>query len=248
MTGVNKNNINGFSISFVLHAAAALALFYMSEINRDVLKEHGPQETISISLSSFEVPKETIAKKETPKPIEAPKPVEPKEVKKIVVKNESPKAVEHVQKNTKPKIEPKMQPQVQEVLAPKVVEAKKTQVPMQAKPKEIVPNLPEREAKASLQDLEAEFVKTNFNSLREKVLSNLKYPHLAKRMKQSGMVELLLVIDTKGKLIDISVHRSSGYKLLDKSAAQAASKLCAQSLPVPQTISKVMLPIYFALN
>ncbi|MDD2567426.1 MAG: energy transducer TonB, partial [Thiovulaceae bacterium] len=96
--------------------------------------------------------------------------------------------------------------------------------------------------------LEEEFVKTNFEIIRDMVLANLKYPNMAKRMGQTGIVELILVIDTSGKLLEVMLQKSSGYKLLDKSALQAATRLSEAILPNPQAVSRVVLPVAFALN
>ncbi|DAB28610.1 MAG: hypothetical protein A2513_02240 [Sulfurimonas sp. RIFOXYD12_FULL_33_39] len=239
MLVADKNSINGFSISFILHILVAYVLFYVLNNKMDFPKESSVKEMITISLGSFEELKEVVQKIEMPKPIV-----------QSIVKNDKPTIVKPIEKKTEQKIEQK----VQEIIQTKVVEAEKkvevTQetVGTKVEPKEEVANQVQQHVEPTPQVLEAEFVKTNFQSIRDMVLANLKYPNIARRMGQAGIVELLLVIDTKGKLVDISVYKSSGHKLLDNSAISAAGKLCAEALPIPQTISKVTLPIYFALN
>ena len=63
-----------------------------------------------------------------------------------------------------------------------------------------------------------------------------------------GCVEVTLIIDSNGKLLDVILEKSSGHEVLDKSAIKAAGELYAQALPIPQIISRVTLPINFALN
>lgn len=241
----DKNSINGFLISLIIHLLFAATLFYTLGNKTDFPRQSSIKETLTISLSGFEVPKEASQEIQTAKP-----------VVQNIVKNNKPATVKPVEK----KIEQKTEKKVQEIIQTKSAEegieevlnetkeaAKETAV-AKIEPKEEVANQLQQHIEPTPQALEAEFVKTNFQSIRDMVLENLKYPNIARRMGQSGVVEILLVVDTKGKLIDISVHKSSGHKLLDDSAISAASKLCAQSLPIPQTISKVTLPIYFTLN
>ena len=94
----------------------------------------------------------------------------------------------------------------------------------------------------------AEFEKTNFKSIRDAILKNLQYPNSAKRMKIQGSVEVTLVIDPNGKLIDIYLEKSSGYEILDNSAIKAATKLYLEALAIPQIVTKVTLPINFVID
>jgi|GEM_PF-937214 len=100
----------------------------------------------------------------------------------------------------------------------------------------------------SAASLEKEFVATNFEIIRALILENLKYPYMAKRMNQTGIVKLMLVINPHGKLINVSLEDSSGHKLLDKSALKAANYLAEMTLPVPKATSRIILPVTFALN
>ena len=244
MLAANKNSINGFSISFVLHVLAVYVLFYAAETKSDFVKESA-QKVISISLDSFEVPQKVVQKIEKPKPIE--KKVETPNkavVKKPIVEEKKPKIAE-------PK---KIEQKIEAVEAVKVAEAKplqddssqesfETQEKFEAKEEPVKKNVAQ-----SMEVLQKEYEKTNFQSIRDMVLANLKYPNNARRMGLHGTVELVLVIDTNGKLLEVILQKSSGHALLDKSALKSADKLCKKTLPAPQRISRVTLPIYFALN
>ncbi|PNV83435.1 MAG: hypothetical protein C0627_04860 [Sulfurimonas sp.] len=238
MLAANKNSINGFSISFVLHVLAVYALFYAAETKSDFVKESA-QKVISISLGSFEVPQEVVQKIEKPKPIEK-KAEAPKKavVKKPAVEKKKPKIAE-------PK---KIEQKIEAVEPVKVAEAKPLQDDSSQEKFEVKEEPVEKNVAQSVEVLQEEYEKTNFQSIRDMVLANLKYPNNARRMGLHGTVELVLVIDTNGKLLDVILQKSSGHALLDKSALKSADKLCKKTLPAPQRVSRVTLPIYFALN
>jgi len=176
-------------------------------------------------------------------------------VTKEPVEKETPKPVDEIAKAepvTEPLIEKAIEPQeAPQELAQKTPNTEPTEQKEEQKQEtlaEATPTETKTEAQPSAATLEQEFIETNFEVIRSMVLENLKYPRLAKRMQQTGIVELLLVIDEQGKLIDISLENSSGYKLLDKSALKAAEYLAEMTLPVPKSTSKILLPVAFALN
>jgi len=256
-----SNYKKGFLLSLALHSILLFAVAYESSTPT----KSTPQQSnkISISLSSF------APQKEMQKPQVAPAP--PKANREKIVKNEKPK---EQKKHTAPKkpqlakkqvevkktpIEPQkiqkeeqIQEQEQELVQSEPIQKeplKETQESTQkvadATP---TPELPKESQEPSAASLQEEFIAANFEVIRSMVLENLKYPHLAKRMRQTGIVELLLVINEQGKLIDISLEHSSGYKLLDKSALKAAEYLAEMTLPAPKNTSRILLPVAFALN
>ena len=237
--GHKNNNLKGFGISFGVHAAILAAILYTS--SQESVANAVQEKFVTISLSSFELPKpqETVQPKVQPKPKKVePKPEVKKEVPKPCPKPKKEQAQEVVQEQLS---EPEVIEEVQEVVQEEIVEQVEAIETAAAEPLETTP-MP------SAATLEEEFVKTNFEIIRDMVLANLKYPNMAKRMGQTGIVELILVIDTSGKLLDVMLQKSSGYKLLDKSAMQAATRLSQAILPNPQAVSRVVLPVAFALN
>ncbi len=237
--GHKNNNLKGFGISFGVHAAILAVILYSS--SQESVANAVQEKFVTISLSSFELPKpqETVQPKVQPKPKKVePKPEVKKEVPKPCPKPKKEQAQEVVQEQLS---EPEVIEEVQEVVQEEIVEQVEAIETAAAEPLETTP-MP------SAATLEEEFVKTNFEIIRDMVLANLKYPNMAKRMGQTGIVELILVIDTSGKLLDVMLQKSSGYKLLDKSALQAATRLSEAILPNPQAVSRVVLPVAFALN
>lgn len=250
-----SNYKKGFLLSLTLHSLLLLAILY--EKSNPLKPTPQQNNKISISLSSFTPPKEV------QKPQVAPAPPETKKEK--IVKNEKPKEKKADIAPKKPKlakkqVEVKKTPQepqeIQEEQIQELAQSEPTQEPLietQERPQEVADTTPTQELPKEPQEptpasLQEEFIATNFEIIRSMVLENLKYPRLAKRMQQSGIVELLLVIDKEGKLIDISLKNSSGYKLLDKSAIKAAQYLANMTLPAPKNTSSILLPVAFTLN
>jgi len=63
----------------------------------------------------------------------------------------------------------------------------------------------------------------SFNTLvLRNVYSHIRYPRAAVRRNIQGTLELDLLVDNEGGVLDISVARSSGHAMLDKSAVKAA--------------------------
>jgi len=51
-----------------------------------------------------------------------------------------------------------------------------------------------------------------------------KYPSAARALRLAGTVVLRVLIDERGRPVQVSVHRSSGHRVLDEAAQCAASE------------------------
>ncbi|MDN3515274.1 MAG: energy transducer TonB [Candidatus Brocadia sp.] len=77
-----------------------------------------------------------------------------------------------------------------------------------------------------------------------------EYPHLAKQMRQEGLVILRVEIDEKGMPVQVKIEQSSGYQLLDRAALKAVRQWRFQpelrgDLPVK---SRAAIPVRFRLD
>lgn len=249
----NKDTLIGFTLSVALHGVLLGAVLFSA--TQEKKETASAPKSVSISLSSLseviqETPKKKVCDKpkkkykkhkehkkvaHKPKPApkkvikEAPIPVEKEIVKKEIPEEKIEKVEELVEAKPLEELE-KIDEREQELLAAQELQKK------------------EQEAQERAQSLHEEFIKTNFEMIREKVLANLRYPSIAKRMGFEGVVHIMLVIDTSGKLLDVMLEKSSGHKLLDSSALKAANQLSQEILPNPKNISRVTLPVYFALK
>lgn len=170
-----------------------------------------------------------------PKPIE-PTPPEPvQEVKKV----EPVKPIEKVKPLPKPIVKKEVvnpEPIREEVTPPMPVQAVQPSIVQEAAP--ITPTSTSAEP----------YERTDFEIIRDKVLSRLIYPSTARRMGWNGVVHVALVIDTNGRLVSATIHESSGRGMLDDAALEAALKLKGDQLPKPKSLSTVILPIAFKLR
>lgn len=211
------------SVSMFLHVS--VIGFYFFVLQPKPL-EMIPSKTVVLEISNIE--------RVIPKPPE-PTPPEPvPEVKKV----EPIKPIEKVKPLPKPVVKKEVvnpEPIREEVVQP--VESIKPVVA----PQEVAPVTPTTTS-------EEPYERTDFEIIRDKVLSRLTYPSVARRMGWNGVVHVALVINPEGRLVSASIHQSSGRAQLDDAALEAALKLKGDQLPKPKSLSTVILPIAFKLK
>jgi periplasmic protein TonB len=247
----NRDTLIGFGFSVVLHGALLAAVIFSA--TQEKVQTASAPKSVTISLSSLsevvqEIPKKKVCDKpkkkhkkhkEHKKIAHKPKPSPKKVLKEAVIPVEK---TQEIVQETKEEVVEKTQEIAEIEPIEEINELEEAMIAAQELQKK------EQEAQELAQSLHEEFVKTNFEMIREKVLANLSYPRIAKRMGFEGVVHIMLVIDTSGKLLDVMLEKSSGHKLLDSSALKAANKLSEEILPNPKNISRVTLPVYFALK
>lgn len=219
-----NNEAKGLLFSLVLHSA--VIGFYLLFLYQKPL-EMMQSKTVVLEISNIE--------RVAPKPIE-PTPPEPvQEVKKV----EPVKPIEKVKPLPKPIVKKEVvnpEPIREEVTPPTPVQAVQPSIVQEAAP--ITPTSTSAEP----------YERTDFEIIRDKVLSRLIYPSTARRMGWNGVVHVALVIDTNGRLVSATIHESSGRGMLDDAALEAALKLKGDQLPKPKSLSTVILPIAFKLR
>lgn len=225
-----KNEAKGFLFSVLAHTVLIGGYFIF--LHSQSLTVMGSSKMIVMEMATLE---RSIAPKHVP-----PAPVPPEEVKIEPIKPiEKPKPV--IKKESVKPL-PK-----QEVIEP--IETTHEPIPSLLTPLESAPTRVQESVQVPAQSVQAEpFMKTDFEIIRDKVLSHLVYPSIAKRMNWNGVVHVALVIDSSGYLLNASIHQSSGRDILDNAALEAANKLKNQQLPKPQSTSTVILPIAFKLR
>ena len=236
-------------LSLFIHSSLVGAVIFFKEETKKVATVNQP---ISVDLSIVQIPKKNleqptkkIKKKEIVKKVIKPKTVKkilekkPKVVKKIIKPNNliAKKVVEKIVEKT---LETKELVTTNEkIVTPKKkvkVQPKKVKNPIQTT------NIHSKSIQRK------NFVETNFAIIRNKVLANLIYPHIAKKMGFQGTTTIELQIDSLGNLLHVKLTKSSGKKLLDKAAISAGLKLKNTKLPRPKNNTKVVLPIVFKIS
>lgn len=217
------------ALSLAIHTLVIGSVIYFSTQTTDVSKE---LTAIPMNIMTY-----TPALQEPIKPIEQPKP--------------KPKPTPPKPKpKPEPKPEPKkvIEPVVEEPIVEEVVAKEEMVEEIKEPPEPQEPLEPQKTEQEIQKEQEQEFIQTNFSVIRDMALKNLVYPRMAKKMLWSGIVEIKLVVDTNGKLLEASIHRSSGKEILDNAALKAALSLKGKALPKPQARSTLILPIAFNLK
>jgi len=221
----SPNEAKGLLFSLLLHSA--VIGFYLLFLHQKPL-EIMQSKTVVLEISNIE--------RVAPKPIEPTPPAPVQEVKKV----EPVKPIEKVKPLPKPIVKKEVvnpEPIREEVVTPPT--------PVEA----VQPSIVQETAPITPTSTSAEpYERTDFEIIRDKVLSRLIYPSTARRMGWNGVVHVALVIDINGRLVSATVHQSSGRAMLDDAALEAALKLKGDQLPKPKTLSTVILPIAFKLR
>jgi TonB family protein len=80
---------------------------------------------------------------------------------------------------------------------------------------------------------EAQYLRTNFDYIREIVMNNLSFPASAKKRRLSGRIEVSFTVGKDGRVEDIHLDSSSGHALLDMNVASASTS--KRTFPGPAT-------------
>ncbi len=227
MAWIKTNESKGIFFSLLMHSII-LGVVLLSDDK--LIKQADKEKMVSIDLVSYQPPKPKVIEKQEPKP--EPKKVEKPKPKPKPIKTKEPKHKPIVHKKQEPKPEPIKEPE-----------------PIKKEVKEIVKDIVKPEStQPNKQAQKQAFIKTNFAIIRDMVLSNLIYPNIAKRMGWTGVVEVKLTIDSKGKLLSYFIHKSSGKKHLDDAALNAVKAIISENLPKPKNTTTLILPISFQLR
>jgi protein TonB len=82
--------------------------------------------------------------------------------------------------------------------------------------------------------------------LREKLYKKKIYPAAARRRGQQGVVHVLIKLDKEGNLMELSVTRSSGHKVLDNAAISLVKKVLPFKHGAGRAIA-IEIPINYSL-
>ncbi len=86
----------------------------------------------------------------------------------------------------------------------------------------------------------------DFNYVRQRILRNLRFPEIARKMGLSGKIVVSFVLKTDGQVERITVVSSSGHKLLDNTVVSTIRRVAP--FPRPPVSAQLMLPIVFHLK
>ncbi|WP_257255544.1 energy transducer TonB [Endozoicomonas sp. SESOKO3] len=230
-------------ISISVHIAAAI-YHGQQEVQQTKVAQGSIKAPVSITFSSVQqAALEPEPVRETPEPVE--KKPEP-------IKKPKPKPKKNVVKIAEPEPQPE-KPEVKKEPEPEEVVEKKTEPPK----KEVEP---QEEPLAETQVVKTTTEKTEVEGLSNEPVfvsrpairksAPPRYPRIAQRRNQQGVVMLEVVVDIEGHAMNIKVLESSGFKLLDQSAIAAVEdwEFEPQKRNNRLVASRVHIPVAFQLN
>jgi periplasmic protein TonB len=90
------------------------------------------------------------------------------------------------------------------------------------------------------------YLREHFLYIKERILNQIVYPNLARRMGWHGRVLTSFVIHMDGTVSDIKILNSSGFKVLDENAVSTIQEV--SPFPKPPITAKIIIPISYRLR
>ncbi len=92
----------------------------------------------------------------------------------------------------------------------------------------------------------AAYLQEHFIYIREQILQHLAYPSLARRMGWRGQLTVSFVIGETGRVENLRILKSSGFKVLDDNVLQTIEQI--QPFPKPPVRAEIVIPIEYRLG
>ncbi|OED45027.1 hypothetical protein ACH42_06040 [Endozoicomonas sp. (ex Bugula neritina AB1)] len=217
--------------SIAVHTAVAYQLIHKVDNEQHTISMGSVKAPINMTFSTVTLPEPTPEPQPKPKPkIEQPpepEPIKPPKPKKDAVVIPDPIA----------EVEPEPEPEIEEDVTEDIPE----------------PPVEEQVVKSAVEETDFEGLNDEPVFISEPEIVNWvepRYPRIAQRRNQQGVVMLEVRVDINGKAMSIDILESSGFDALDKSAISAVRhwKFKAQKRNDTYVESLVHVPVAFQLN
>jgi protein TonB len=85
---------------------------------------------------------------------------------------------------------------------------------------------------------------------RRRIQAGLRYPPAARRRGLAGTAEIDVLVDARGRIERVEIHRSSTHAALDEAALDAVKRATPPPLPpgAPARPLRLRLPVVFELR
>jgi periplasmic protein TonB len=90
------------------------------------------------------------------------------------------------------------------------------------------------------------YLREHFSYIRDKILRNIHYPSLARRMGWQGRVLLSFIVNLDGTIKEAKIVQGSGFDVLDKNAVDTVRDTAP--FPKPPSEAKLVIPITYRLE
>lgn len=94
--------------------------------------------------------------------------------------------------------------------------------------------------------VEQRYLREQFTYIRERVMTRLVYPPLARRQGWTGLVKVSFTVCVDGTIEELQIVASSGRALLDQQALRAVQ--AAVPFPAPPVRASIILPVLFTVE
>lgn len=98
----------------------------------------------------------------------------------------------------------------------------------------------QQKSKSTGDDRRTEIIRSKIS----RMLLDIGYPPIARRMGMQGRVLIRILIQEDGRLKDVTLIRSSGYRLLDRAALDGVSRWSFD----PGSREEILVPVVFRLE
>lgn len=90
------------------------------------------------------------------------------------------------------------------------------------------------------------YLREHFAYIRDKILRNIRYPVMARRLGWQGRVLLSFVITLDGSIKEARVMQGSGFEVLDKNVLETVKDTAP--FPTPPVEARLVIPITYRLE
>lgn len=92
----------------------------------------------------------------------------------------------------------------------------------------------------------AQYVRSHFTSIRDRILKNLAYPQIARKMGWAGKVTVSFLIRVNGGVEKVMIVDGSGFTVLDRNAVDTIRRTAPY--PKPPATAELVMPIVYRLE
>lgn len=136
-------------------------------------------------------------------------------------------------------------------LTPAILKEKEIEEPAKKEITKLIPPEPIARKIASVVEPSSSDIQNYVRSVKSRISKQVYYPREARDAGWEGILKLGILISSDGNLKEVSVVRSSGYKILDD-AGQRAVKKAAPFTPIPEPLKlrqlRIEIPIVYNKN
>ncbi|MEN6330723.1 MAG: energy transducer TonB [Smithella sp.] len=104
---------------------------------------------------------------------------------------------------------------------------------------------PERGGGSS-ESLKNQYLSEHFAYIRDRILKNITYPPLAKKIGWQGKVLVSFIIMEDGRITNMKIVKSSGHVVLDRNVLETIREV--QPFPKPPVRAELFIPVNYVLK